>query len=299
MRHLGLFEGIGGFALAARSMGWYTAAWCEWSPFCQASLRYHFPEAEGFGDITKSDFIPYAGSIDILTGGFPCQPFSTAGKQLGTADPRHLWPEMLRVIREVRPRWVVGENVHGLVSWSRGLVFDSVLADLENEGFEVWPVILPACGVNAPHRRNRIWFIAHAVGNGYGNESGEDRQTSREDKIQENKRERVRPIAERVVSSGPSPNAQCFGQPGPWRPIHPGSSKANSTWKASWSYDDGRWPTESPLCSGDDGLPGRLAGITVSKHQEESLKAYGNAIVPQVALQIFKTIEQFERLQTY
>lgn len=159
-KHLGLFEGIGGFSIAAHWMGWETSAWCEWNPFGQHVLKSLFPEAEGFSDITKTDFTKYANKIDILTGGFPCQPFSTAGKRAGTDDARYLWPEMLRAIREIRPRWVIGENVYGLVNWDGGLVFDTVCADLENEGFEVWPVVLPAAGVNAPHRRDRIWFIA-------------------------------------------------------------------------------------------------------------------------------------------
>jgi DNA (cytosine-5)-methyltransferase 1 len=160
--HLGLFEGIGGFSLAARWMGWKTLAWCEWNEFGQKVLKHHFPEAEGFGDITKTDFTKYANKIDILTGGFPCQPYSLAGKRKGKEDERHLWPEMLRAIREVQPRYVVGENVSGLINWNGGLVFNEVQADLEAEGYEVQPFVLPACGVNAPHRRDRVWFVAHA-----------------------------------------------------------------------------------------------------------------------------------------
>ena len=114
MKHIGLFEGIGGFSLAARWMGWETVAWCEWDPFCQHILKYHFPNAEGFGDIKKTDFTKYANRIDILTGGFPCQPYSMAGKRKGKDDERHLWPEMLRAICEIQPTWVVGENVSGL-----------------------------------------------------------------------------------------------------------------------------------------------------------------------------------------
>jgi len=162
MKHIGLFEGIGGFSLAARWAGWETIAWCEWNEFGQRVLRHHFPEAIGHGDITKTDFTPYADTIDILTGGFPCQPYSLAGKRKGKDDERHLWPEMLRAIREIRPRWVVGENVFGLVNWSGGLVFHEVQTDLEAAGYEVWPYVLPAAAVNAPHRRDRIWFVAYA-----------------------------------------------------------------------------------------------------------------------------------------
>jgi DNA-cytosine methyltransferase len=161
MKHIGLFEGIGGFSLAARWMGWETVAWCEWNEFGQKVLRHHFPEAEGFGDITKTDFTKYANRIDILTGGFPCQPYSLAGKRKGKEDDRHLWPEMLRAIREIRPSWVVGENVFGLINWNGGMVFDEAQTDLEAEGYEVWAYVLPACAVNAPHKRERIWFVAY------------------------------------------------------------------------------------------------------------------------------------------
>jgi DNA-cytosine methyltransferase len=163
-KHIGLFEGIGGFSLAARWMGWETVAWCEWNEFGQRILKKHFPKAEGFGDITKTDFKKYANTIDIVTGGFPCQPYSAAGKRLGKEDDRHLWPEMLRAIREIQPSWVVGENVFGLINWNGGLVFHEIQAELEAEGYEVWAYVLPACAKNAPHRRDRIWFVAHAKG---------------------------------------------------------------------------------------------------------------------------------------
>lgn len=172
MKHIGLFEGIGGFSLAAREIGWETLAWCEWNEFGQKILKYYLPEAEEFGDITKTDFTKYANKIDILTGGFPCQPYSAAGKRLGTEDNRHLWPEMLRAIREIQPRWVVGENVRGLTNWNGGVVFDEVQADLEAAGYEVLPFLLPACAVNAPHRRDRIWFIANSISKRTGNKNG-------------------------------------------------------------------------------------------------------------------------------
>ena len=123
MNHIRLFEGIGGFSLAARWMGWETIAWCEWNEFGQKVLKHHFPKAQAHGDITKTDFTIYRGQCDIVNGGFPCQPYSLAGKRKGKEDDRHLWPEMLRAIREIQPTWVVGENVFGLVNWDGGLVF--------------------------------------------------------------------------------------------------------------------------------------------------------------------------------
>jgi DNA (cytosine-5)-methyltransferase 1 len=160
MRHGSLFSGIGGFDLASEWMGWENVFHCEWDSFCQKVLKYYWPKSESYGDITKTDFTIWRGRIDILTGGFPCQPYSQAGKRLGKEDDRHLWPEMLRAIREIQPRWVVGENVHGIVNWSGGLVFEEVQTDLENEGYEVQPYILPAASVNAPHRRDRVFFVA-------------------------------------------------------------------------------------------------------------------------------------------
>ena len=174
---------------------------------------------------------------------------------------------MLRAIREIQPRWVVGENVLGLVNWSGGLVFHEVQADLEAAGYEVWPYVLPAVSVNAPHRRDRVWFVAYASGNGLnqrnGNEYGDVADTEnigRTDALENGELERGR-----------------FGQ----------------------SYKRGTWdtfPSQSPICSRNDGLSSRLDGITFSKWRNESIKAAGNAIVPQVVYQIFKAIEQYETL---
>ncbi len=160
MNHASLFSGIGGFDYAAEIMGWSNVLNCEINPFCQKVLNYYWPNATQYADIKSTDFSIYRGQIDILTAGFPCQPFSLAGKRKGTDDDRYLWPETLRAIREIKPRWVVGENVYGIVNWNGGMVFEQVQADLENEGYEVQPYILPACGVNAPHKRYRVWFVA-------------------------------------------------------------------------------------------------------------------------------------------
>lgn len=159
--HGSLFSGIGGFDLAAEWAGMVNAFNCEIDPFCRRVLKYHFPNAEQYEDIQKADFSKWTDRIDVLTGGFPCQPFSLAGKRKGTEDDRYLWPAMLDIIRIVRPRWIVAENVLGIVNWSKGLVFDTVCSDLETNGYEIQPFIIPACGVGAPHRRDRIWFIAH------------------------------------------------------------------------------------------------------------------------------------------
>jgi DNA (cytosine-5)-methyltransferase 1 len=162
MRHASLFSGIGGFDLAAEWMGWENIFHCDINPFGKKVLEYYYPKSISYGDITKTDFTIHRGDIDILTGGFPCQPYSLAGKRKGKEDERHLWPQMLRAIREIQPRWIIGENVYGLVNWDGGLVFHEVQSDLEAEGYEVFPYVLPACSIGAVHRRDRVFFIAYS-----------------------------------------------------------------------------------------------------------------------------------------
>jgi len=324
MKHIGLFEGIGGFSLAARWMEWETVAWCEWNDFGQRVLRHHFPEAIGHGDITKTDFTPYANKIDILTGGFPCQPYSAAGKRRGKEDDRHLWPQMLRSIREIAPRYVVGENVLGLVNWNGGMVFDEVCADLELEGYEVTPVVIPAAAVNAPHGRDRVWFVAYSKNN-HNRKQGGKADTSWENVG--GRQSEVRTEFARHGDSGPTPDTDSDGQhqrhgrdevnaSQGWVnalgdveqvAMHTDSSsksrqyignarqrKSNRPNSGDGRIDFTNFPTQSPICSGDDGLPRQLDGITFPKWRAESIKAYGNAIVPQVAYQLFKAIQQFE-----
>jgi DNA (cytosine-5)-methyltransferase 1 len=288
--HLGLFEGIGGFSLAARWMGWETLAWCEWNEFGQKVLKYHFPKAEGFGDITKTDFTKYANTIDILTGGFPCQPYSVAGKQLGTEDERHLWPQMLRAIREIQPCYVVGENVSGLVNWNGGLVFEQVQIDLANEGYEILPFILPACAINAPHRRDRVWFIAYSHNARANRRSGTNRkwQTENEGRKGQPQFEYRTDGSNGVDTNTDNQGLQRGKEFGGIREIGQNGNKQFAgcvppTWE--------KFPTQSPICGGDDGLPTELDGITFPKWRTESIKAYGNAIVPGVAFQIFKALE--------
>jgi DNA (cytosine-5)-methyltransferase 1 len=375
MRHGSLFSGIGGFDLAAEWMGWENVFHCEWNPFGQKVLNYYWPKAISYHDITKTDFSIHRGSIDILTGGFPCQPYSAAGKRLGKEDERHLWPEMLRAIREIQPTWIVGENVLGLVNWNGGLVFEEVQADLEAEGYEVQPYVLPACAVNAPHRRDRVWFVAYSKNHGcqrwnklrQGNNiqersiyqceekgwydiraiierSEQGRSTSNSSS---NRRERQwqgnetqegyqsRPESNRVMEGGfeglcsqwTSSNAQS-GREGRLRNqseetgARESDQSSGSICGVSYDVTDtsstrGRennrfgkprfidkksetnywsnFPTQSPICLGNDGFSSRLDSITFPKWRNESIKAGGNAIVPQVVYQIFKAIEEYDK----
>lgn len=311
MKHIGLFEGIGGFSLAAHWMGWETIAWCEWNEFGQKVLKHHFPKAQPHGDITKTDFTIYRGQCDIVTGGFPCQPYSLAGKRKGKEDDRHLWPEMLRAIREIQPRYVVGENVRGLTNWNGGMVFDEVQADLEAECYEVLPFLLPACAVNAPHRRDRIWFVAYSNSTRlqkarteqqatrfeqYGELGGDAPNTDSNGQYGSNSQHEINASEgweyalddfEQIAmhTNSTSEQGQHIGQSGQREFDRSDSRITINDWQ--------NFPTQSPICSGDDGISPRLDGITFPKWRNESIKAAGNAIVPQVAYQIFKTIKLY------
>jgi len=264
MTHLDLFSGIGGFALAAdRVFGEVEHVFCEIDPFCQAVLKKHWPKATIYGDIktltnpdwswelqpkgSKQDKRGRTGYPFILTGGFPCQPFSIAGQRKGTGDDRYLWPEMFAVIRNMLPEWIIAENVRGLASWNDGMVLETVCANLEGEGYEVQPLVIPACAVNAPHRRDRVWIVAHHTSIDVGRRGWKAAGHNR-------KRDRKR--------------------------SHEG--------RPDWHED---WPTVAArLCTLDDGLPNGL--VRPRGWRNAALKAAGNAIVPQVAMQIFQAIKE-------
>ena len=347
--HASLFSGIGGFDLAAEWMGWNNIFNCEKEHFCQKILKYYWPKAIQYGDIKTTDFTIWRGKINILTGGFPCQPFSHAGKRKGTKDDRHLWPEMLRAIHEIQPPWVIGENVPGLINWDGGLVFEQVQTDLEAEGYEVWPFILPACAVSAPHRRERIWFVAYsnkciarpsrtserAFGesgnnndepkewreqaeqhNGYGNVYGVIANPGlfRPEKL-EKQATGIKQYDEAGIIANSKPegfqkpeknkqqntlfnderNNLQFTSNSEEQGLERKNTKRQQCSKRQFVQPDFRkFPTQSPICSRNDGLSIRLDNITFPKWRNESIKGYGNAIVPQVVFQIFKAIQEFE-----
>jgi DNA (cytosine-5)-methyltransferase 1 len=336
MRHGSLFSGIGGFDLAAEWMGWENVFHCEWMDFPRKVLDYYWPNADSHIDICKTDFTKYANTIDILTGGFPCQPFSLAGKRKGTNDERYLWHEMLRAIQEIKPKFVIAENVFGITNIDGGLVFEQVCLDLEAEGYEVQPFIIAAASKNAPHRRDRCWFIGvrnatdtlqirlqqceDGTEVGGGQEEICRQRSESSDGIEANGKIRNATDThsrglERSIEVGWNGN-NVIGQSefgNATDTLHKGLQRGQKIdrWEKHNAErrrngvdigTDGKniggqirrefqeFPTQSPICGGDDGLPTKLDGITFSKWRKESIKAYGNAIVPQVAYELFKQL---------
>lgn len=346
-----LFSGIGACELAADRCDWVNVFNCEINPFCREVLRYWFPETINYGDISKTDFTPWHGKIDVLTGGFPCQPFSCAGKRKGANDDRYLWPEMLRAIAEIQPSYVVGENVAGILSmvqpgseiamgrsqsmfgesndiYERRQRFaaDSICESLEHEGYAVMPLTIPACAVGAPHRRDRVWFIAKRVTADGTDTRSEDMRQKGEDTILSarnatdtdqhrfrNGKDQSFPLSECESPSddcpcckdGIAPNADARKlerfllaprTDEKRRQDADGSVEKPSSNDRQLPPAD-RWknfPTQSPVCGRDDGLPFDVdcLSLSFSRWRQESIKAYGNSMVPQVVIELFQAIEK-------
>jgi len=344
MLHISLFSGIGGFDLAAEWAGWTNIVSCEINPFGNKVLNHYWPEAYHHTDIhtltiekineelTKRHGEQWRTDDIVLSGGFPCQPYSLAGKRLGKEDERHLWPEMLRVIREIQPTWIVGENVFGLVNWSDGLVFDEVQTDLEAAGYEVQSYVLPACAADAPHRRDRVWIIAkNTMRSGcvhrepgqersgiwqqrnpcagrcngfclqarvttYADGNGQQRSNSEHEKHaskggQYAHRDTINGAGYGVTTYADSKRHEERNTSTVTSEPERQHSKTNfERGQRNWH----NFPTQSPVCFGNDGFSAGLDGITFPKWRNESIKAAGNAIVPQIAYRIFETINSFQ-----
>ncbi len=285
LTHLDLFSGIGGFSLAAEACGFRTILFCEIDEFCQRVLKKHWPKTPIIPDIRDINGTEWRGAT-LLTGGFPCQPFSIAGQRRGKEDDCYLWPEMLRVIKETRPRWVVGENVAGIVR----MELDQVLTDLENTGYSTQAIIIPACAKNAPHRRDRVWIIANAINNEY---RGRGEQTREKNRVQEINRPSIYSRRIGRTSQDDSNSIGTRGARGKLRETYRcnrgedillSRSKINQTgWEENWLE------VAASFCRVDDGLPSWIHSDRVKR-----LKALGNAIVPQVAKEIIKCIYQIE-----
>lgn len=428
MNHASLFSGIGGAEVAASMMGWQNLFHCEIQEFPRKVLQYWFPNSESYEDITKTDFHQWQGKVDVLTGGFPCQPFSVAGRRKGADDNRYLWPQMLRAIRQIHPTWVVGENVAGIKTMVEScqvtqmgrtddlfeenyiyreesrFTLDKICADLEAEGYSVQPIVIPACSVGAPHRRDRVWIVAHRSDpraetvqqegqdgicsvrpsthtqcdghspQGHGNQrarakkskEGQDRPQPRSRRhgsgktstyTLQHRRHEVHQDHQSQFPDGARSNSlggqwsssYSYGNGGKTlqpsegtertgckRDVQPKERSTSPEWTdrlsrlqrhdahaiserlegmyQSWGEEserkcvwrdfarhceEGHWkhfPTQSPVCRGNDGIPFDVDSLTISfpKWRQESIKAYGNAWVPQVAYEIFRAIEAEE-----
>ena len=352
LTHVSLFSGIGGAELAASWLGWTNVFHCEIQEFQRKVLEYWFPNSISYEDITKTDFKEWRGQIDILTGGFPCQPFSVAGKRKGAEDNRYLWGEMLRAIRQIQPTWVVGENVNGILSMvqpsnavkvgrtddlfeenyiyrkEQQFTIDGICEDLEHAGYSVQPIVIPACAVGAPHRRDRVWIIARLnADTDCWRCAGRGSQTYKREKASEREsvfRNIERPCGEQYVAHRTDTGTEDLQQGGEDGISELGltidtkcerwAKGGNEHGKSEISQEkvcraeqfsgtdspQGWWrnfPTQSPVCNRDDGLPFRVADLTISfaKWRSKSIEALGNAWVPQVAFEIFKTINEIQR----
>ena len=358
MTHASVFSGIGGPEVAAAMLGWENLFHCEINPFGRAVLDYHFPNSKSYEDITKTDFSEWRGRVDVLTGGFPCQPFSYAGKRRGTEDDRWLWPYMFRCIEQVRPTWVVAENVGGILTMvepgevsevaSAPTLFDEgdtihryeyrqpyalehICHDLEAHGYAVAPILIPAASVGAPHKRDRVFFVARNTrdgrrGSGEGckehaggrsaeytdsgrNESENDTLRAKEDERTgiESVGRRFAPTDTACSGEGtprPSGSTQGIGCNSHQQPSERGTATERNhrlspvLWCPTYEVGE-RWrdfPTVSPIYGGDDGISLDVDDLTisVSTWRRESQKAYGNAIVPQVMFEVFRIIDKIE-----
>lgn len=344
MTHGSLFSGIGGAEVAAEWMGWENLFHCEINPFGRKVLEYWYPNSISYEDITKTDFTEWRGRIDVLTAGFPCQPFSVAGQRKGADDDRYLWPQVVRAIHEIKPTWVVGENVVGILTMvqpgeevevgngstlfgesdrkrvllRQEYVIETVCRDLEREGYEVQPFVIPACAVGAPHRRDRVWIVARRTAPDSADTRPESLQCGREDGVHaagvpshpDLNRQRERAYQQVSVSGckgashdcvgckdGVASNPQSSGIPRECEQRQGKEKSYRRNIEDNSTLPADRWrdfPTQSPVRSRDDGFPIPMDGITFSKWRQEAIKAYGNAWCVPVAYEIFRAIRQAE-----
>ena len=272
-----LFSGIGGFALGLESTGYFkTIQFVENEKWCQKILNKNFPEVPIHEDIKT-----YKGyAADVVVGGFPCQPFSIAGKGKATQDDRHLWPDMFRVIKETKPTWVIGENVRNIVSISEGMVLEQVYLDLESEGYEVQSFIIPAAAVNAPHQRYRTWIVA------YSRRTLQSRAEFRKENENEiakryaNQFERSSKTSVLDVADTDSKGLQSTEQ----HETYKRKTQTQFTTAKCFEERGYYWEFEPNVGRVANGIPNRV----------DRLKGLGNAIVPQIAYQIGKAIMEAE-----
>lgn len=355
------FSGIGGELVAASMLGWDVKFFCEKNPFGNRVLSYWYPNAKNYEDITTADFTEWRGRINVLTGGFPCQPFSYAGRRRGAEDDRYLWPAMHNAIDEIQPTWVVAENVAGILTMveqgevskvaGTATLFDAfddlrgryelretftlqrICTDLESHGYAVQPVLVPACAVGAPHRRDRVFIVARRRGDiaDTSDTGAESLRRERQDAVhgfepiadtEGECGQRMRPEQSETRGTSQEQSGGRGGEDGHdqsfadyyrkrlerWYDCEEGRpGQAEDRPVGFVNQDNGiagnsRWltfPSVSPVHRGNDGLPFDVDRLTLSfgKWRTEALKAYGNAICPQVMYEIFRAIEIAEKGQ--
>lgn len=304
LTHLSLFSGIGGLDIAAEMAGFQTVGQCEWADYPTKVLEKHWPDVPRWRDIrtlTGESFYEKTGrrTVDVISGGFPCQPFSVAGKRRGKEDDRYLWPEMLRVISELRPAWVVGENVAGIVN----MALDQVYTDLENEGYAVQAFIIPACAIDAPHRRDRCAIVAHCNNRqcitenetiqagrdpvGYG---GEDVAHAESAECERKRRKAWKRRPEPGCCGDDVPNADNGSRSlrgnGELSAVEEAGTIRADNGGRTLEYVAGEWwPAEPNVRRVVNGVPNRV----------DRLKCLGNAVVPQQFYPVFQAIADIER----
>ena len=280
LKLLDLFSGIGGFSLGLESTGFFeTIGFVEKDKFCQKVLKKHWSNINIEEDIRNVKGEKY--QADVVTGGFPCQPFSVAGKRKSTADDRYLWDEMLRVIRETKPRWVIGENVEGIVNINEGMVLRQVLNDLENEGFKSQCIIIPASGIGAWHQRKRIWILAYSNNNGsYRSQGNATKQSSNEQK------DRLSFGDDKDVSNS---NIKGLERHRDEYELRETKQEKNFIWSSNDGTKESWWQIKSRICGVPNGVSYEL-----DKDRSNRIKALGNSIVPQIARQIGLSIMEAE-----
>ena len=274
---LDLFSGIGGFSLGLESTGFFkTICFVEKDKFCQKILQKNFPNIPIEDEVRNVKGEKYAA--EVVTGGFPCQPFSVAGKRKGTDDDRYLWDETIRIVSEQKCKWFIGENVEGIINIQDGMVFRQIHDDLESEGFEVQSLIIPASGVGAWHQRKRVWIIANSNNDGsYRQKRNETKSSSYQSKewlfVGNNKQDVWNTESTRRESSSMGLGKREFGRASSW------GKQCESNW----------WKAQSKLC----GVPNGVS-FELDKDRKDRIKSLGNSIVPQIAREIGLAIMEAE-----
>jgi DNA-methyltransferase (dcm) len=318
LTHLSLFTGIGGIDLAAETAGFSSVCQCEWADFPNEVLKKHWPNVPRFKDITtltKEAFYEKTGrkSVTLISGGFPCQPFSSAGKQRGFEDERYLWPEMCRVIEELRPRWVLGENVAGFIN----LGLDKTLFDLEKAGYKTWVFVLPAVAVGAWHERKRTFILGADVSHTPCVRHKNGRKVYRRTPIKEwdikkNEQERHNMVGQTicgsVLSNPGGVGRTTFNAETVINSERKGNEQLSGTNDIQGKTNIGQNGIEPGMGGMANGLPSEMDGSIIWQTEPENiprltengynranrLKALGNAVVPAQVFPILKHIADIE-----